>query len=104
MTAFRAEPHPRTAPRTIHRSGLNPQLSELPPGNFFLLFQAEFFALCDATRCFLEQRKTPAQPQVLASLLGSEAQLTGAIFLALETARIAGYGNATASVVTKPTT
>ncbi|MGA7410347.1 MAG: ROK family protein [Bryobacteraceae bacterium] len=44
-------------------------------------------ALFDATRRFLEQRKTPVQPQVLASTLGSEAQLTGAIFLALETAR-----------------
>lgn len=44
-------------------------------------------ALCEATRRFLEQRKAPAQPKVRASTLGSEAQITGAIFLALEAAR-----------------
>ncbi len=43
-------------------------------------------ALRDATRRLLEQRKTPAHVQVLPSSLGPDAQLTGAIFLALETA------------------
>lgn len=47
-------------------------------------------ALCDATRRIVEQRTAPIQPQVRASTLGSEAQLTGAILLALETARRRG--------------
>jgi len=65
--------------------------------NMFLVLNCPLFilgggvgrhpALGDATRAFLEQRRAPAQPQVLASTLGSEAQLTGAIFLALEAAR-----------------
>ncbi len=49
-------------------------------------------ALCDATRRFLERRKRPAQPKVLASTLGAEAQLTGAIFLAVETVRTRRWG------------
>ncbi len=68
--------------------------------NMFLVLNCPLFvlgggvgqhpALCEATRRFVELRKTPAQPQVLASTLGSDAQLTGAIFLALETARTRG--------------
>ncbi len=47
-------------------------------------------ALCETTRRFLDQRRTPAHLQVVPSKLGAEAQLTGAIFLALETARARG--------------
>jgi len=42
--------------------------------------------LCDATRKILEQRGTRAQPQLVHSTLGADAQLMGAIRLALDTA------------------
>jgi glucokinase len=43
-------------------------------------------ALCDAIRRVLVQRGSRVQPQLVLSALGSEAQLTGAIRLALQTA------------------
>jgi len=43
-------------------------------------------ALGDATRLVLLERGTRAQPRLVSSALGSDAQLIGAIFLALETA------------------
>jgi glucokinase len=43
-------------------------------------------ALCDATRNVLDQRRARVQPKLIHSALGADAQLTGAIFLALKTA------------------
>lgn len=43
-------------------------------------------ALCDATRLVLDERKARVQPELTRSALGADAQLTGAIFLALDTA------------------
>lgn len=43
-------------------------------------------ALGDATRLVLLERGTRAQPRLVSSALGADAQLIGAIFLALETA------------------
>jgi glucokinase len=43
-------------------------------------------ALCNTTRSILAQRSARVQPQLIRSALGSEAQLTGAIRLALQTA------------------
>jgi glucokinase len=43
-------------------------------------------ALCDATRTILEQRGARARPQLARSTLGEDAQLTGAIRLALDAA------------------
>lgn len=43
-------------------------------------------ALGDATRVILLERGTRAQPRLVSSALGADAQLIGAIFLALETA------------------
>jgi glucokinase len=43
-------------------------------------------ALCDATRLILDQRQARVQPRLIRSALGANAQLTGAIFLALDTA------------------
>jgi len=43
-------------------------------------------ALGDATRQVLEERRTPVQPQLICSALGADAQLIGAIFMALQTA------------------
>jgi glucokinase len=42
-------------------------------------------ALCNATKRILAQRSTRVQPQLVRSTLGSEAQLIGAIRLALDT-------------------
>jgi glucokinase len=42
-------------------------------------------ALCNATKRILAQRSARVQPQLVRSTLGSEAQLTGAIRLALDT-------------------
>lgn len=42
-------------------------------------------ALGDATRLVLEQRGARAQPKLVCSALGADAQLIGAIFMALET-------------------
>jgi glucokinase len=43
-------------------------------------------ALGDATRLVLDQRRPLAQPKLICSALGTDAQLIGAIFLAIETA------------------
>lgn len=43
--------------------------------------------LCDATRRILESYNTPSRPNIVISSLGTEAQLTGAIWLALTTAK-----------------
>jgi glucokinase len=43
-------------------------------------------ALGDATRKVLDERRARVQPKLIHSALGADAQLTGAIFLALETA------------------
>jgi glucokinase len=43
-------------------------------------------ALGNATRNMLDQRRARVQPKLIRSTLGVDAQLTGAIFLALETA------------------
>jgi glucokinase len=43
-------------------------------------------ALSDATRLVLDQRHAQVQPRLVCSLLGTDAQLMGAIFLAIETA------------------
>jgi glucokinase len=43
-------------------------------------------ALCEATRCVLNQRNARAQSQLALSTLGAEAQLMGAVRLALDTA------------------
>ena len=43
-------------------------------------------ALCNATKSVLDQRSARVQPQLVRSALGADAQLTGAIRLALETA------------------
>jgi glucokinase len=43
-------------------------------------------ALCDATKNILAQRSARVQPRLVRSSLGSDAQLTGAIRLALDTA------------------
>jgi glucokinase len=43
-------------------------------------------ALEDATRLVLEERGTRVQPKLICSALGADAQLIGAVFLALETA------------------
>jgi glucokinase len=42
-------------------------------------------AFCDATRVILDERKARVQPELIRSALGADAQLTGAIFLALDT-------------------
>lgn len=44
-------------------------------------------ALSEATQKFLHERNTRVQPQVMRSTLGSEAQLVGAISLAIQTAK-----------------
>ena len=44
-------------------------------------------ALGDAVRMVLEQRRGRVQADILPSALGADAQLVGAIFLALRTAR-----------------
>jgi len=43
-------------------------------------------ALCDTTRLILHERSARVQPELIPSALGADAQLTGAIFLALDTA------------------
>jgi glucokinase len=43
-------------------------------------------ALGDAVRLVLDQRRTRVQPKVVRSALGADAQLVGAIYLAIETA------------------
>lgn len=43
-------------------------------------------ALCNATRQMLEQRGARVQPRLMLSALGEDAQLTGAVRLALDTA------------------
>jgi glucokinase len=43
--------------------------------------------LGDATRKLLKARDAGVQPRIVASILGAEAQLTGAIFRAIETAK-----------------
>lgn len=43
-------------------------------------------ALCEATRLLLDERKARVQPELIRSALGADAQLTGAVFLALDTA------------------
>lgn len=43
-------------------------------------------ALRDATRLMLEERGSRVQPRLICSALGADAQLIGAVFLALETA------------------
>jgi glucokinase len=45
-------------------------------------------ALCNATRIILEERGARARPQLVLSSLGENAQLTGAIRLALDTAHL----------------
>jgi glucokinase len=44
-------------------------------------------ALGDAIRPMLEERRARVQPRLIQSALGADAQLIGAIFLAIETAR-----------------
>jgi glucokinase len=44
-------------------------------------------ALGDGVRAVLEQRRARVQPKLISSTLGTQAQLTGAIHLALETAK-----------------
>ena len=44
-------------------------------------------ALGDATRFVLEERGTRVQPKLICSALGADAQLIGAIFMALQTAK-----------------
>jgi glucokinase len=44
-------------------------------------------ALGDATRLVLEERGARVQPRLICSALGADAQLIGAIFLALQTAK-----------------
>jgi glucokinase len=43
-------------------------------------------AFCDTTRLALHERRARFQPELIPSALGGDAQLTGAIFLALDTA------------------
>jgi glucokinase len=43
-------------------------------------------AFCDATRQVLDEQMARVQPELIRSALGADAQLTGAIFLALDTA------------------
>jgi glucokinase len=43
-------------------------------------------ALIDATQRVLKERRVPVQPELVRSALGKDAQLTGAVFLALQTA------------------
>jgi glucokinase len=45
-------------------------------------------ALCDSTRMILEERGARARPQLVLSALGENAQLMGAIRLALDTAKL----------------
>jgi glucokinase len=45
-------------------------------------------ALCDATRMTLDERHARARPQLVLSTLGEDAQLTGAIRRALDTAHL----------------